>query len=220
MPTESRQERLAAELVAMHTLQKSSSLLEFHCDSQRRNHYLVTFHGRGVRRRAGHPFYVEFINRHDIEIRLPAVFPHDPPDIRWLTPVFHPNVFYSGLLRLPEIGLAWTRDLGLDVICERLWDVARCQYLDLVHASNSAAQAFFLRRHGYGLPFDHRPLRALNLNPRRGWRRSPNPTPRETAACGVLVIGETAPFADWPAKSRPCPLPGTRAEETLYIGDP
>lgn len=159
MPIETRCERLAAELHAMRAIQQDSSILDFHCTGNPPDRYTLTFHGRGIRRRAGSPGDPEFVQRHEVEIRLPARYPTLPPDIRWLTPILHPNISFSGLISLSDIGLRWDRDLGLDLICERLWDVARYQFVDSAHIHNPAAFELVLKPRHIRLPTDARALR-------------------------------------------------------------
>ena len=98
---------------------------------------------------------MEVVNRHRIEIKLAAQYLNCPPDIRWLSPLWHPNVGFGGLVALPY-RLQWDRDLGLDFICECLWDVVCASYVDLAHSIHPLAQAFFRQRHGLHLPVDSR----------------------------------------------------------------
>ena len=74
---------------------------------------------------------------------MPYGYPERPPDIRWLTPILHPNISFSGFLNLAEVGLPWSEDLGLEVVCERLWDVARGSYMNLEKSANYAAKSWF-----------------------------------------------------------------------------
>jgi hypothetical protein len=157
--SESRNERLAAELRALRSIRQASDILDFQCSGSSPERYTLTFRGRGIQRCQGSTLNVDFAERHDVEVRLPPAYPKCPPDMRWMTPIFHPNVSFGGLLYLADIGLRWDPDLGLDLICERLWDVARFHYLDLSRAMNAAALAYFLRKPGIRLPTDLRPLR-------------------------------------------------------------
>jgi ubiquitin-protein ligase len=35
--------------------------------------------------------------------RMPYGYPERPPDIRWLTPILHPNISFSGFLNLRKL---------------------------------------------------------------------------------------------------------------------
>ena len=89
----------------------------------------------GITRSLSSRAKVERINEHRIELRIPYAFPERPPDVRWLSSIYHPNISFSGLVKLRDIGLPWVEDMSLDVVCERLWDVARLAYFDEEHAS-------------------------------------------------------------------------------------
>ena len=96
-----------------------------------------------------------------IEINLPLSFPDDPPQIRWISSLFHPNVSSSGFLDVGDIGVEWTPELNILVICERLWDIARLEYVDLESANNYAAQRVW-KQNLIMTPTDARPLGNIN----------------------------------------------------------
>ena len=100
MPDESRYGRLAAELHAMRALKAASSILDFECRGNPPDRYTVIFHGRGICRSVSRTGRVEVVDRHRIEIKLAARYPNCPPDIRWLSPLWHPNVGFGGLVAL------------------------------------------------------------------------------------------------------------------------
>ena len=98
------------------------------------------------------------VDRHQIDLRLPYSYPTSPPDIRWLTPLWHPSVSFSGFVNLADIGLSWDPDLTLDVVCERLWDIARAAFIP-EKATNFAAKSWYEQQCSYQLPLDQRRLR-------------------------------------------------------------
>ena len=128
-----RIDRLSAELEAMRALRKASSILEFEPTGEPPDRYTVVFRGRGISQVRG---TAQFTQVHRVELRLPYAFPQQPPDTRWLTPIFHPNISFSGFISLQDMGLPWEPDLGLDVICERMWDMARLAHMDCETATN------------------------------------------------------------------------------------
>ena len=154
-----REERLAAELEVMRALAKQSSILQFESEGDPPTKYTITLRGRGIERASSYRTDVEYSDRHECEIRLDYGFPERPPDVRWLTPIFHPNISYSGSVKLKECGLEWQEDLTLDVVCERIWDLTRLAWLDLETATNFSAKKLFTEQHNVTLPVDPRPLR-------------------------------------------------------------
>ncbi|MFV1964724.1 MAG: ubiquitin-conjugating enzyme E2 [Pirellulaceae bacterium] len=223
---EQRPERLAAELESMRALRKSSNILDFEFRSEPPDRYTVIFRGRGISRDRSSRSDIKYEDLHRIDIRLPFSYPQQPPDIRWLTPIFHPNVSFSGFIRLSDLGMPWEPDLGLDVICERLWDVVRLAFMNAEQASNHAAKNWFEDQSMLPLPVDPRPLRDRNAPAganviryeRRGERRTA--VPATSSADGILFIGEDTPTPQLPVRIVP---PVRRRppndDDILYIGD-
>ena len=73
------------------------------------------------------------------EFQLPRGFPDQPPQVFWSTNIEHPNIDPAGKVRLADIGLNWESSMGLTVIAERLWDVARMAFVEQTDATNSSA---------------------------------------------------------------------------------
>ena len=227
MNIESRKQRMAAELECLRALKKGSSILDFESTGDPPDHYTVVFRGRGICRVLPSRSEVEWLDLHRVQIRLPHAYPERPPDIRWITPIFHPNVSFSGYINLTDVGLPWERDLGLDVICERLWDVARMAFVDLAKATNYAAKSWCENQKGrLALPADPRPLRdsavmsSANVfrYQRRGERAVQLPSPPKNEE--VFYIGEDTPTPQLPASPSP-PVRRDRrdGDDVLYIGD-
>jgi hypothetical protein len=183
--------------------------------------YILMFRGKGVARdvsRSGEVIVVEF---HQVEIRFPYTYPASPPDIRWLTPLLHPNISFSGFVNLNEIGLPWTPDVGIDVIAERLWDIARSAYVNLDRVTNYSAKNWYEDQQQIAFPVDNRPLRgglegATNII--RYLHRSGEGIrwTQTTAAGEVLFIDENTPIPALPSVQRP--RAAGNDGEVLYIG--
>jgi hypothetical protein len=195
-----RDERLEAELDSLRALAKESDIFAFEAHGEPPERYTLIFRGRGVARARNAESEVQFVELHKIELRLPLAYPDQPPDLRWVTALFHPNLSFSGFIDLKDIGLSWEPDLGLDILCERLWDVARCAYLNLDHSTNYAAWSWFSGQQRLGLPVDLRPLRrTAGLSRTRGWddrRWSVRPVRPLGAPNEVLFIGEETPIPE------------------------
>jgi ubiquitin-protein ligase len=218
-----REERLAAELEVMRALAKESSILEFESQGDPPDRYTITLRGRGIKRASAYRDETEYVDRHECEIRLGYGFPDRPPEVRWLTPIFHPNISYSGYVNLKDCGLSWEKDLTLDVICERIWDLARLAWIDLDAATNFSAKNWIDQQHKITLPVDTRPLRdqggpsASNVIQ---YQRGPAGSPTLSDE-GILYIDENTPTPELPQpRPRPRPMPRRRDDDdVLYIGD-
>src|SRR5687767_11693399 len=114
MDVDARNARLAADLAALERLRADSSILMFEPAGEPPDRYTLAFRGKGLGRQ-GMSTDVSVIELHEVDLRMPYSYPERPPDVRWLTPIVHPNVSFSGFLNLAEIGLPWTSDLTLDI---------------------------------------------------------------------------------------------------------
>lgn len=231
MPTR-REERLSADFEALKALKAASSVFDFETAGDLPERYTLLFRGKGVSREATPHAQVEFVELHKVDIRLPYSYPDRPPDIRWLTPILHPNISFSGFIDLADVGLPWSPGLGLDVVCERLWDLARLAYVNLGKPANYAAKHWHEKDCQLPLPVDARPLRdkggtAPSKNVIRYQRRGQT---RDLAAAAVaddvLYIGDDAPAPRPPIIAEPVPRiqrpPRVRRDgedDVLYIGD-
>jgi hypothetical protein len=120
------------------------------------------------------------------------------------------------------VGLPWEDEMGLDIICERLWDMARLAYYDEERASNYAARKWISDQDEVQLPVDHRPLRDKSMPTSSNvvkYQRRNSPAavhPVAKPARGnedVFFIGEETPTPAVPRRR-------SRGEDegTLYIG--
>jgi ubiquitin-protein ligase len=216
-----RRERLAADLAALRSVQDASTILRFETTGESPDRYAITFRGKGFRR---DPSTGEIVNQtlHQCDLRLTLSYPRYPPDVRWLTPLLHPNISFSGFIRMEDIGIPWSEELSLDVICERLWDVARLAYCDLENATNYVARKWVQEQREVSLPADARPLRdkvtAANTNiiqyRRRGDQRLS--FPQQQQCDDILYIDENTPT---PTINLGRPRQGGDRDDVLYIGD-
>ena len=203
----------------MRALRSAGSILEFETRGDPPDRYQLVFRGRGLHRNSIQN-EVRPVDEHRVEIRLPDSYPDRPPDVRWSSPIFHPNVSFSGYLNLQDIGLSWHEEMGLDELCVRLWDVARLAYLDLDHAKNYSAKRWFEQQQEFLLPTDPRGLGDRTVAPgsnivRYSRRREGRSLRGESQPADILFIGEDTVPPDWPKLRRERP----DDEDILYIGD-
>lgn len=223
-----RDERLESELQILTKLKESSTVFDFDPFGDPPNRYKVTFRGKGIRRNPDAHDKVETLELHQCDIRLPYGFPERPPDIRWLTPIFHPNVSFSGYVGLADIGITWEKALSLDVVCERLWDVARGAHLNLDSSSNFAAKEWYENDSVLRLPLDHRSIRdkktPASKNIVQYHRRGESPVRPIRVEEDVLFIGEDTATPALPpvvsAQEKSDIRSGdTEGDDIFYIGD-
>jgi hypothetical protein len=227
MSSQPRSERLLADQAVLQSLAAGSDILRLESFGEPADRYVLTFRGKGVARDVAQPGEVSLVDFHQIELRLPYSYPTSPPDIRWLTPILHPNVSFSGFVNLTEMGLPWLPDLGVDVICERLWDMARGAYTNLERSTNYSAKNWYEDECKFALPVDPRPLR---VGTARGGSNIVKYTHRAgegirwttpVASGEVLFIDETTPI---PAAVNAPPTPAAQRrprggdEGVFYIG--
>jgi hypothetical protein len=180
----------------------------------------VLFKGRGLARDSGPGGDPKVVEQHEIELRLPYSYPDRPPDIRWLSPLHHPNVSFSGFVNFRELGLDWTNTMGLDHVLERLWDVARFAFIEREPCSNVAARNWLDSQSRLALPADERPLRdrvaAASSNVIKYVRRGAQPK-AAPASGDVLYIGDDAPSPPIPRPPSGPPRRASEGDDVLYI---
>jgi ubiquitin-protein ligase len=217
MNSPTRHQRLADELAALVKLRESSSVLEFQTSGEPTERYTITLRGKSPCRASSARGGVEICQLQRCEVRLPFTYPEQAPDVRWLTPIVHPNISFSGFLSWREIGIEWSADVTLAVVCERLWDVARLAYVNRDAVLNYSAERWLDEQDQGSLPLDPRPLRDLappaNLNVVRYTRRDGRRLvlPVAAAPTEVLFIGEDTPA--------PPPRSARGPDDIFYIGD-
>jgi len=150
--------RLRSDLNAMERLKAESSVLRFRTTGQPAQRYLIEFHGQSLAREKGK---VVLRDRHEVEIKLGSAYPRTMPELRWLTPIYHPNISEIGLVCLGGYGTHWVPSLHLDELCQMLWDMARYQNYDIRSPYNREAALWAANQTTFAFPIDPRPLRAL-----------------------------------------------------------
>jgi hypothetical protein len=223
----SREARLKADHELLAALQAGSTIFTFEATGNPPDRYTLTFRGKGLGRDASSQSEITTIELHQVDLRMPYSYPQSPPDIRWLTPLWHPNVSFSGFVSLADIGIAWTKEVPLDVLCERLWDVARGQYMNPNKATNYAAKNWVEKEGAQALPADSRPLRdrgaGSGSNIVRYERRAGRGVELAGAAPSgdVMFIDESTPTPEMPQRQPYVPVSRRKPrgdDDVIYIG--
>lgn len=90
-----RMRRLRADFKLMQEMAARSDLIEFRAKSVRKGlppeRYIVTYKCKGILSvdKNGRPKYG---NRHQVEVYLHSQYPQRWPGMKWLTPIWHPNI--------------------------------------------------------------------------------------------------------------------------------
>jgi len=150
--------RLRHDLAALEQLKQESSVLRFRGRGTPVQHYLIEFHGKSLARDRGK---VTVRDRHEVEIKLGASYPRTMPEIRWLTPIYHPNISEIGMVCLGGYGTHWVPSLNLDELCGMLWDMARYHNYDIRSPYNRESALWVANQTAFRFPLDARPLRDL-----------------------------------------------------------
>ena len=83
------------------------------------------------------------------------------PEIRWITPIYHPNISEIGMVCLGGYGTHWVPSIQLDELCNMLWDMARYHNYDIRSPYNRDAALWVASQTTFLFPVDSRPLRDL-----------------------------------------------------------
>ena len=181
--------RLRSDLHALERLRDESTVFRFRASGDPAQRYLIEFRGRGLARER---VKVGPRERHEVEIRLGASYPRTMPEIRWMTPIYHPNISEIGMVCLGGYGTHWVPSLQLDELCAMLWDMIRYHNYDVRSPYNREAALWVANQSSFQFPTDPRPLR--DLRAAQGRIAPPRVETTPTA--------DPAPIATWDHKAR------------------
>ena len=143
------------------------------------------------------------------------------PEIRWLTPIYHPNISEIGMVCLGGYGTHWVPSLNLDELCGMLWDMARYHNYDIRSPYNREAALWVANQTTFRFPIDARPLRDLRaaLGPGRDRARpiAAEPPPRRRPARAEARTADASVRTPGRASSTPA-RPATRARRSIRPG--
>ena len=148
--------RLRSDLAALEKLEAESSIFGFRHTGRPPQQFVVAFAGGSLARDRGR---VVPRDHHEVEIKLGSAYPRTIPEIRWLTPIYHPNISEIGIVCLGAYGTHWVPSLMLDELCVMLWDMARFQNYDIRSPYNREAAQWAAVQTTHRFPIDPRPLR-------------------------------------------------------------
>jgi len=153
-----RTRRLHNDLAALDRLRSQSSVFRFSTQGDPPQQYLILLKGKGLWRDRGK---IKVLETHRVEIKLGASYPRTMPEIRWVTPIYHPNISEIGMVCLGGYGTHWVPSVQLDELCIMLWDMVRYHNYDIRSPYNRDAALWVASQTTFLFPTDGRPLRDL-----------------------------------------------------------
>ncbi len=150
--------RLQSDHQKLESLTSQSTILRFKSQGDPPTQYLIEFNGQSLVRDRGK---IAVSNRHEVSVKLGVSYPRAIPELRWLTPIYHPNISEVGLICLGGYGTHWAPSLHLDELCVMLWDMARYHNYDIRSPYNREAALWAANQTAIRFPVDPRPLRDL-----------------------------------------------------------
>jgi ubiquitin-protein ligase len=214
-----RLRRLRSDLTALEKLQAESSVFAFRSVGRPPQHYTLSFRGTSLARDRGKIVPRE---HHEVEIKLGASYPRTMPEIRWLTPIYHPNISEIGMVCLGAYGTHWVPSLMLDELCVMLWDMARYQNYDIRSPYNREAAQWASTQALFRFPMDPRPLRdtraALGRVESRDLGDAETEPPKKFPAAGesICILDMEIDFGRASAPKPPRPEP-VEVEEVIFL---
>jgi ubiquitin-protein ligase len=152
-----RLRRLRNDLAALEQLQSESSVFRFKAHGNPPQVYHILLKGKSLWRQRGQVHLL--LDSHRIEIKLGASYPRTMPELRWMTPIHHPNISEIGMVCLGGYGTHWVPSIQLDELCNMLWDMARYHNYDIRSPYNREAALWVASQTTFLFPTDSRPLR-------------------------------------------------------------
>ncbi|MEM9775546.1 MAG: ubiquitin-conjugating enzyme E2 [Chloroflexota bacterium] len=152
-----RERRLQNDYRLVKELDNNSVLIELvRTEGNPPDKYTIRYTCKGVEKIDGRnkPVYREV---HDVSIYLHAEYPIKQPQIKWLTPIFHPNIHNTGAVCIG----AWWPAKTLDQLILSMGEMLQYKNLDPKDPMNSLA-ASWARRNRHLFPIDGRELKGAS----------------------------------------------------------
>jgi Ubiquitin-conjugating enzyme len=153
-----RTRRLRNDLLALERVRSESSIFRFSAHGDPPTQYAILYRGRGLCRDRGK---IRMLDAHRVEIKLGSSYPRTIPELRWVTPIYHPNISEIGMVCLGGYGTHWVPSVQLDELCVMLWDMVRYHNYDIRSPYNREAALWVANQTAFRFPIDERPLRDL-----------------------------------------------------------
>jgi ubiquitin-protein ligase len=153
-----RETRLRNDYEQVRDLVNRSEFVNIlHTDGDPPEKYLIRFTCNGVEKIKpnGDPVLRD---EHEVSVYLHAEYPMKQPQLKWQTPIFHPNIHVTGAVCIG----AWWPAKTLDELLLTLAEMVQYKNFDPKDPMNSKAAAWALR-HQNIFPIDRRSLKGQSL---------------------------------------------------------
>lgn len=150
-----RERRLKIEWEKMKELQQNSDMISFSLAGAELDKYIVSFKCKGLFWLPGAIAPSVSIN-HKCEIYLHLNYPRNPPQLKWLTEIFHPNILPPSQNGGVCIG-SWTPAETLEQLCVRLAEMIQMKNYNINDPLNITA-ALWAKENTRNFPVDDRPV--------------------------------------------------------------
>lgn len=150
-----REKRLKQDFQILCDLQRKSNLIDIEPVGDHMNRYKITYNCKSL-------VWIEdnsdpsYSSRHEMEIYLHKDYPRRPPQLKWLTNVFHPNILPPHKNGGVCIGW-WTAAETIDSLCVRIGEMLQYKNYNLADPLDEEA-AEWVKNNLDILPVDERDL--------------------------------------------------------------
>jgi ubiquitin-protein ligase len=128
-PSDPRQARLAKERERLMTIHDESEnvrvdVIDQHPGSEPER-YRVTFLCKGIVNISPETQEPVYGTKHQVELYCHEDFPSEVPLLRWVTPIWHPNIQHKEPKGVCVNKPAWLAGIGLDDLCRQMFEMVQ-----------------------------------------------------------------------------------------------
>lgn len=138
----SRDRRLITDFQKICVLNKSSSLIDIQSTDLTKERYTVTYSCKGIMKVENKTEPI-FANNHKMEIYLHKLYPRRPPQLKWVTDIFHPNILSGSQNGGVCIG-GWTPAETLDKLIIRIGEMVQYKSYNIQDVLNLEASEWVI----------------------------------------------------------------------------
>lgn len=180
--------RLRSDHAALDRLRNESTIFRFQASGNPARLFMIEFLGKSLTREGDR---VSVRHAHQVEVELAGAYPRTPPTLRWLTPIYHPNISETGMVCLGAYATHWAPGVSLADLCVMLWDMARYHNYDIRSPYNRDAALWTAHQKSFTFPIDPRPLADIRASLGRiepDLAPKPVISPRSLAPLGEIAV--------------------------------
>ncbi len=154
-----RDKRLTNDFEKLKELRSSSPFIDFMAFGSPPERYIVTLTCKGLEwdKKLRKPLVRE---HHEFEIYLPRQYPTGKPFVKWLTPVFHPNIMPTDYDKNPGFACigSWAPSLGLRDLVVKLAEMIQYKNYEATHDRLNIEAAKWALENAHLFPIDKRDI--------------------------------------------------------------